>query len=189
MYEAARDAGVVHMTAFTYRFAPSMRYLRHLRQVGSAGHASPFSLAALSRLARDELGLAAVPGAGGAGDLFDMTIHRIDFAIDLLGPIAQVCGAVARFAPRDRTVDGKPCPPSDVDDWSSLDRRVRQWRDRRLGRNDAGQGLSPRRLRPRMGRDQRLGGLGRLPPARAEHDPAGQDRPRPGSRRRSRPSS
>ena len=49
-----------------------------------------------------------------------MTIHRIDFAIDLLGPIAQVCGAVARFAPRDRTVDGKPCPPSDVDDWSSL---------------------------------------------------------------------
>ena len=47
-----------------------------------------------------------------------MTIHRIDFAIDLMGPIAQVCGAVARFAPRDRTVDGKPCPPSDVDDWS-----------------------------------------------------------------------
>ena len=49
-----------------------------------------------------------------------MTIHRIDFAIDLLGPIARVCGAVARFAPRDRTVDGKPCPPSEVDDWSCL---------------------------------------------------------------------
>ena len=30
MAQAARDAGVVHMTAFTYRFAPSMRYLRHL---------------------------------------------------------------------------------------------------------------------------------------------------------------
>ena len=30
MYEAVRDAGVVHMTAFTYRFAPSMKYLRHL---------------------------------------------------------------------------------------------------------------------------------------------------------------
>jgi predicted dehydrogenase len=30
MYEAARDANVVHMTAFTYRFEPSMRYLRHL---------------------------------------------------------------------------------------------------------------------------------------------------------------
>jgi predicted dehydrogenase len=28
MYEACRDAGVVLMTAFTYRFAPSMRYLK-----------------------------------------------------------------------------------------------------------------------------------------------------------------
>ena len=37
MYEAARDAGVVHMTAFTYRFAPSMRYLRHLLRAGSLG--------------------------------------------------------------------------------------------------------------------------------------------------------
>jgi len=35
----------------------------------------------------------------GAGDLLDMTIRRIDFAIDLLGPIERVCGAVARFAP------------------------------------------------------------------------------------------
>ena len=121
MYEAARDAGVVHMTAFTYRFAPAMRYLRHLVKSGALGDASPFPLPALSRLARDELGLAAVSVASaGAGDLFDMTIHRIDFAIDLMGPIAQVCGAVARFAPRDRTVDGKPCPPSEVDDWSSL---------------------------------------------------------------------
>ncbi len=56
----------------------------------------------------------------GAGDLFDMTIHRIDFAIDLLGPINSVCGAVARFADRTQTADGQTCPPSEVDDWSSL---------------------------------------------------------------------
>ena len=49
-----------------------------------------------------------------------MTIHRIDLAIDLMGPIEQICGAVARFAPRTQTVDGKACPPSDVDDWSAL---------------------------------------------------------------------
>ena len=49
-----------------------------------------------------------------------MTIHRIDFAIDLLGPIARVCGAIARFAKRDHFPDGRPCPPSEVDDWSSL---------------------------------------------------------------------
>ena len=41
----------------------------------------------------------------GAGDLYDMTIHRIDFAADLLGPIRRVTGAVARYA--DRTEDGR----------------------------------------------------------------------------------
>src|SRR5437773_1734944 len=35
MYQACRDARVVHMTAFTYRFAPSMRYMRHLVQSGA----------------------------------------------------------------------------------------------------------------------------------------------------------
>ena len=49
-----------------------------------------------------------------------MTIHRLDFAIDLLGPIARVCGALARFAPRTETATGERCPPSDVDDWSSV---------------------------------------------------------------------
>ena len=37
MYHACRDAGVVHMTAFTYRFAPAMRYLKHLLRSGALG--------------------------------------------------------------------------------------------------------------------------------------------------------
>jgi predicted dehydrogenase len=37
-----------------------------------------------------------------------------------MGPIRAVCGAVATYAPRDRTPDGKACEPSDVDDWSAL---------------------------------------------------------------------
>jgi predicted dehydrogenase len=40
--------------------------------------------------------------------------------MDLLGPLRRVCGAVARFAARDRTADGTPCRPSEVDDWSCL---------------------------------------------------------------------
>ena len=43
MYDAARDAGVVHMTAFTYRFAPAMRYLKHLVASRIARSAAPFS--------------------------------------------------------------------------------------------------------------------------------------------------
>jgi predicted dehydrogenase len=120
MYEAARDAGVVHMTAFTYRFAPSMRYLRHLLKSGALGTPRHFRSQRFLDWPETSWGWRQYRARAGAGDLFDMTIHRIDFAIDLLGPIARVCGAVARFAPRDRTADGRPCPSSEVDDWSSL---------------------------------------------------------------------
>lgn len=120
MYEAARDHGVVHMTAFTYRFAPAMRYLRHLVKTGALGTPRHFRSQRFLDWPETSWAWRQYKDKAGAGDLFDMTIHRIDFAIDLLGPIQSVCGAVARFADRSTTVDGKPCPPSDVDDWSSL---------------------------------------------------------------------
>jgi predicted dehydrogenase len=120
MYEAARDAGVVHMTAFTYRFAPSMRYLRHLIKCGALGTPRHFRSQRFLDWPETSWGWRQYKDKAGAGDLYDMTIHRIDFAIDLLGPIARVCGAVARFAPRNLTPDGTPCAPSEVDDWSCL---------------------------------------------------------------------
>ena len=186
MYEAARDAGVVHMTAFTYRFAPSMRYLRHLLKSGALGTPRHFRSQRFLDWPETSWGWRQYQSRAGAGDLFDMTIHRIDFAIDLLGPIAQ--GLRRRRPVRAPRPDGRrqAVPPVRGRRLVVLDRRVRQRRHRRLGRNHAGQGLPSRRLRPRVGRDQRLGGLGRLPPARAQHDPAGQDRPRPGSGRRAR---
>lgn len=120
MYRACREAGVVHMTAFTYRFAPSMRYLRHLATSGALGELRHFRSQRFLDWPETSWGWRQYQAQAGAGDLFDMTIHRIDFAIDLLGPLASVCGAVARFAPRTRTADGRDCPPSEVDDWSSL---------------------------------------------------------------------
>ncbi|GIW93521.1 MAG: oxidoreductase [Pirellulaceae bacterium] len=120
MYRAAEKAGVVHMTAFTYRFAPAMRYLRHLVRSGAVGEPRHFRSQRFLDWPETSWGWRQYKRSAGAGDLFDMTIHRIDFAIDLMGPIAQVCGAVRRFVPRDRTADGQPCPPSEVDDWSSL---------------------------------------------------------------------
>jgi predicted dehydrogenase len=120
MYEAARDNGVVHMTAFTYRFAPSMRYLRHLLKTGKLGQPRHFRSQRFLDWPETSWAWRQYKKLAGAGDLFDMTIHRIDFAIDLLGPIRAVCGAVARFAERTTTTDGRTCEPSDVDDWSSL---------------------------------------------------------------------
>ncbi len=120
MYQAVRDADVVHMTAFTYRFAPSMRYMKHLLSTGALGTPRHFRSQRFLDWPETSWGWRQYRDQAGAGDLYDMTIHRIDFAIDLLGPIRRVCGAVARFAPRATTVDGQPCAPSEVDDWSSL---------------------------------------------------------------------
>lgn len=120
MYHAARDAGVVHMTAFTYRFAPSMRYLKSLLDGGALGEPRHFRSQRFLDLPETSWGWRQYKDKAGAGDLFDMTIHRIDFAIDLLGPLSRICGAVARFAPRNQTASGEGCPPSEVDDWSSL---------------------------------------------------------------------
>jgi predicted dehydrogenase len=120
MYRAARDKNVRHMTAFTYRFAPSMRYLKHLVVSGALGTPRHFRSQRFLDLPETSWGWRQLKKRAGAGDLFDMTIHRIDFAQDLMGRIESLCGAVAQFVPRDRTADGTPCEPSDVDDWSAL---------------------------------------------------------------------
>jgi predicted dehydrogenase len=120
MTTACEKAGVVHMTAFTYRFAPSMIYLRHLLKSGALGEPRHFRSQRFLDWPETSWGWRQYKDKAGAGDLFDMTIHRIDFAIDLMGPIERVCGSVARFAKRDKTPDGTPCPPSEVDDWSAL---------------------------------------------------------------------
>lgn len=120
MYQAAKAKNVRHMTAFTYRFAPSMRYLRSLVKSGSLGEPRHFRSQRFLDWPETSWGWRQYKRLAGAGDLYDMTIHRIDFAQDLMGRIQSVCGAVATFVPRDRTVDGKTCDPSDVDDWSAL---------------------------------------------------------------------
>ncbi len=120
MYHACRDAGVVHMTAFTYRFAPSMRYLRFLVKSGALGEPRHFRSQRFLDWPETSWGWRQYKNTAGAGDLFDMTIHRIDFAIDLLGPIKSLSGAVAQFVPRTKFPDGRDCAPSEVDDWSSL---------------------------------------------------------------------
>jgi len=120
MYRAARDKGVKHMTAFTYRFAPSMRFLKHLIDAGELGTLRHFRSQRFLDLPETSWGWRQYKKRAGAGDLFDMTIHRIDFALDLMGPLQTLSGAVAQFCPRDKTTDGQSCPPSEVDDWSAL---------------------------------------------------------------------
>ncbi|MBC7816219.1 MAG: Gfo/Idh/MocA family oxidoreductase [Planctomycetaceae bacterium] len=120
MFRAARDKNLRHMTAFTYRFAPAMRYVRHLVKSGALGEPRHFRSQRFLDWPETSWGWRQYKKLAGAGDLFDMTIHRIDFSMDLMGPIKTICGAVAQFAKREKTNDGQACAPSEVDDWSSL---------------------------------------------------------------------
>ncbi len=120
MHQTARDAKVVNMTAFTYRFAPAMRYLKQLVTSGALGEPRHFRSQRFLDWPETSWGWRQYRRLAGAGDLFDMTIHRLDFAMDLLGPLAGIYGRLARFAPRTVTATGQRCDPSDVDDWSSI---------------------------------------------------------------------
>ena len=120
MRDAAIAAGVVHMTAFTYRFAPSMRYIHHLVTSGAIGAPRHFRSQRFLDWPETSWGWRQYKKTAVAGDLFDMTIHRIDFAMDLMGKIDKLCGSVAQFCSREETTTGESCPPSDVDDWSAL---------------------------------------------------------------------
>jgi predicted dehydrogenase len=120
MRDAAVAAGVVHMTAFTYRFAPSMRYIHHIVTSGAIGAPRHFRSQRFLDWPETSWGWRQYKKTAGAGDLFDMTIHRIDFAMDLMGKIDKLCGSVAQFCSREETTTGESCPPSDVDDWSAL---------------------------------------------------------------------
>jgi predicted dehydrogenase len=118
MLEAARAAGVRHMTAFTYRFVPAMRYLKSLVDRGDLGQPLHFRAQRFQDWHVHSLGWRQWRDQAGTGELGDMASHRIDYAHFLLGPIRAVCGTMKQFVPRDRIeVDGDPCRPSDTDDW------------------------------------------------------------------------
>ena len=93
MAAAADAAGVRHMTAFTYRFVPAMRYLSHLIQQGEMGQPYHYRSCRLQDWGTRNLGWRQVKLAG-TGELGDMLSHRIDFAHHLLGPMKRL---VANF--------------------------------------------------------------------------------------------
>jgi predicted dehydrogenase len=118
---AAASPGVVDMTAFTYRFTPALRYMRHLVASGALGAVRHFRANRFLDWPETSWGWRQYKKTAGAGNLYDMMTHRVDYAAFLLGsPIASVCGSVARFAPRTAGPDGAACAPSEVDDWSAI---------------------------------------------------------------------
>jgi len=106
MYQAAEAAGVRHMTAFTYRFVPAMRYLRHLLGQGTIGLPRHVRVSRLQDWPEVSIGWRQHRALAGSGEVGDMGAHRIDFCHDLIGPISSVTGTTRTFVPERRGAAG-----------------------------------------------------------------------------------
>ncbi len=120
MYEAAERAGVRHMTAFTYRFVPAMRYLKHLVGQGAVGQARHLRVARFQDWPEEDLGWRQKKELAGSGEVGDMGAHRIDFCHDLVGPIARVVGLTRTYVPERAARDGGAPVPTDVEDFAAF---------------------------------------------------------------------
>ncbi|GCE23387.1 Gfo/Idh/MocA family protein [Dictyobacter kobayashii] len=107
MYQAAKEAGVHTMTAFTYRFVPGMRYLKHLLLNGEIGTPRHVRVARLQEFRDTSLGWRQQRALAGSGEIGDMGAHRIDFCLDLIGPIERVTGLKRTFVPQRVGADGQ----------------------------------------------------------------------------------
>jgi predicted dehydrogenase len=114
MADAADRAGVRHMTAFTYRFVPAMRYLAHLVGRGDLGQPYHYRSCRLQDWGTRPLGWRQVRKLAGTGELGDMLSHRIDFAHLLVGPMKRLVAHSRNLTP----VRGGQ--PNDTEDWVAL---------------------------------------------------------------------
>lgn len=114
MWRAAEDAGVRHMTAFTYRFVPAMHYMHHLVHSGAVGEPYHFRARRLQDWGTRSLGWRQQSSLAGSGELGDMLSHRIDFGQWLIGPLSRLVAQQRRF------VDVRGGLPSDLDDWVAI---------------------------------------------------------------------
>jgi predicted dehydrogenase len=114
MYQAAESAKVRHMTAFTYRFVPAMRYFKHLVDQGAIGQPYHFRNCRLQDWQQRNVGWRQVAKLAGSGEMGDMLSHRIDFAHLLLGPMSQLVAHTRIYHP------ARGGQPSDLEDWVAI---------------------------------------------------------------------
>lgn len=116
MARAADAANVRHMTAFTYRFVPAMRYAKHLIDTGTIGPPWHFRAQRFQDWGRRFLGWRQNASEAGTGELGDMLSHRLDYAHLLVGPLARVTGTMRRYL--ETRVDAQGMEhSSELDDW------------------------------------------------------------------------
>jgi predicted dehydrogenase len=114
MAAAADAANVRHMTAFTYRFVPAMRYLAHLIARGDLGQPYHYRSCRLQDWEMRNLGWRQIKKLAGTGELGDMLSHRIDFALSLVGPMKRLVAQTKLI------IEDRQGAVSDLEDWVAI---------------------------------------------------------------------
>ena len=114
MLAEAEEAGITHMTAFTYRFVPGMNFMAQKIQEGLIGEPYHFRVQRFQDWGTRNLGWRQQAKLAGSGELGDMLSHRLDFAHMLVGPFKRLVAQTKLYHPMR---DGKE---SDLEDWVSV---------------------------------------------------------------------
>lgn len=108
MLRAAESAGVVHMTAFTYRYTPALQYMKRLILGAELGEIRTVRAAYLMALSGHLLGWRSTKQQAGSGVLADIGSHLIHMVQFVAGDIESLTASARRF---------RDDPASDVEDW------------------------------------------------------------------------
>jgi len=114
MLHCARENGIRHMTAFTYRFVPAMRYMKHLVESGGIGQPYHIRTCRLQDWGDRNLGWRQFSHMAGSGELGDMLSHRLDYAHFLIGDMKRLTADIRRF------IDDRQGQVSDLEDWVTV---------------------------------------------------------------------
>lgn len=125
MAEAGQRTGRVHMVAFTYRFAPGLRFLHRVVAEGRLGEVRLLRWVQTMDLMLDPSKPASwrnLRAQAGEGVLTDMGTHALDAALWLVGDIEAVSGAGQLFT-RERPAPSERTMAVDAEDACSLTAR------------------------------------------------------------------
>lgn len=111
MLAAAEASGKVHMTAFTYRYTPSIQYLHHLVESGAIGKVRTVRASYLMALSGHLIGWRSEKRLAGSGVLADIGSHLMHLVEWVAGEIGLVTARQKKF---------REDPASDVEDWISF---------------------------------------------------------------------
>jgi predicted dehydrogenase len=118
MWHAARDAGIVHMCAFNYRFVPAIRLMRDIIQQGRLGRIYHFR----ARYLQEWLADPSFPATwrldasrAGTGAIGDLGTHIFDLARFLVGEPTSIGALTTTFVTERDTPEGTSAPVT-VDD-------------------------------------------------------------------------